>query len=136
MNRKRLALNKNIIAIFTAASLIGTPLVASESSRKMTAYYENSHFNICQSDFCAITITKEQLENLLASENDNLIEIKIEDTSKTINKNELTELKKMAEKSKRQENEACLLTIFMGGLVGTTIAIKESIREKIKKKEK
>ena len=42
----------------------------------------------------------------------------------------------MAEKSKRQENEACLLTIFIGGLVGTTIAIKESIRKKIKKKEK
>lgn len=129
---RKMTASKNIVAIFTAASLLNSPIIAKNISNNITAYYENAYFNICQNNLCTISITTRKLEELMESQYDSPIEIRVGNVTTNINKNKLTELKEEADKEKEQEKKLCIITFGIGGLASSTIALKEKIKRKIK----
>lgn len=129
----KLLTNKNVLAILTASALINAPNAANIKPN-MTAYYQDGYYNIHENNLYTLSISRKQLEALINLEYENLIEIKIGDEIINIDKKELLELKEMAERSKTEERELSALIISIGGIAGTTIYLKDKIKEKIKEK--
>ena len=129
----KLLTNKNVLAILTASALINAPNAANIKPN-MVAYYQDGYYNIHENNLYTLSISRKQLEALINLEYENLIEIKIGDEIINIDKKELLELKEMAERSKTEERELSALIISIGGIAGTTIYIKDKIKEKIKEK--
>lgn len=132
--KMKLISNKKIIAIFTTATLINTPLTVNPKTN-ITPYYENGYFNIHQNNLYTLSITKKELETLLDDETDISIEIKVGNELTNIDKTELLELKEIADNEEKKERELCALIASLGGLAGSTVLIKDKIKTEIKKKE-
>ena len=130
----KLKQNNNIVAIITAASLITIPTIV-QANNKIEAYYDEGNMNIREYNSYTLRISKEKLEELLQSNNEELINIKISNEEVKINREELLKLKKQADQYEKENLEYSILIIVISGALLTTIILKDTLKEKYLKKK-
>lgn len=123
--------NKNAVAVLTALSLLSIPTI-SRGENNLDAYYDDTSINIENKKSFTLRINKQKLEELLNSNENDIITITIENQKVIIDKKELMDLKNKADKYDRENKEYTIVISLVGTLVITTILLKEKIKQKIR----
>ena len=120
--------NKNIVALMTALSLISIPVVSKAIDTNLDAYYDDTSINIEKRKSFTLRISKQRLEELINSKEENYITIKIDNEEVTINKKELIYLKNKADSYDTENREYTIIIALVGAIAIETIIIKEKVK--------
>lgn len=121
----------NVIALLTTFSLLNVPVV-SKGVNNLDAYYDDTSINIESNKLFTIKISKQKLEELINSSEENIITVKINNEEIKINRKELKELKNKADMYDKENLEYTIVISSVGALTLITIFLKEKFKQKNK----
>lgn len=124
--------NKNVVAIFTALSLLSVPVISKAKENKLDAYYDDTSINIENNNSFTIKINKQKLEELINSKEEDTITVIIDDEEVIINKEKLINLKNKADEYDRENKKYTIAITLAGTLAIGTIILKEKVKQKTK----
>lgn len=124
--------NKNIVAILTTFTILNAPIVSKGVDSNIDAYYDDTNINIEKRKSYTLKLSKEKLEELIKSNEEEIIIIKIAEEEVKINRKELISLKEKADEYDRKNKEYTIVISGAGAFALTTIILKEKIKQKIR----
>ena len=123
--------NKNVIALLATFSLLSVPVMSKAIDNNLDAYYDDTSINIENKKSFTIKITKQRLEELLNSSEEDIIIVKIENEEIKIDKKNLIDLKNKADEYDKKNIEYTITISLIGALTIGTIILKEKVKQKI-----
>lgn len=124
--------NKNIVAILTAFTILNAPIVSKGVDSNIDAYYDDTNINIEKRQSYTLKLSKEKLEELIKSNEEEIIIIKIAEEEVKINRKELISLKEKADEYDKKNKEYTIVISGAGTFALTTIILKDKIKQKIR----
>lgn len=121
--------NNNVVALLTTFSLLNVPVV-SKGINNLDAYYEDNNINIENKKLFTIKISKQKLEKLINSSEENIITVKINNEEIKINREELISLKAKADKYDKENKEYTIAISSVGTLTLISIFLKDKFKQK------
>ena len=124
--------NKNIVAILTTFTILNAPIVSKGVDSNIDAYYDDTNINIEKRKSYTLKLSKEKLEELIKSNEEEIIIIKIAEEEVKINKKELINLKEKEDEYDKKNKEYTIVISGAGAFALTTIILKDKIKQKIR----
>ena len=124
--------NKNIVAILTTFTILNAPIVSKGVDSNIDAYYDDTNINIEKRKSYTLKLSKEKLEELIKSNEEEIIIIKIAEEEVKINRKELISLKEKADEYDKKNKEYTIVISGAGAFALTTIILKDKIKQKIR----